>query len=218
MELLEQAGYAKHTLWGNMYGSIRSVVSFYHEKGICNYDPAVTHEFIQTVEQRYREGEICREYYNAQKRAARKFEMFHSTGTLTWECTKGNTGFLCFRDDLHACIPILVEGCQFFQCRNGKEIPVQEEQGIPKSTGSTVSIFYHLHHMGRSTDAGTFPFCCGLEPIMETDGQGDTGPLPDASDKDAEAAEHMTVDVLRFCRIFRFLEKLFHSRHPATFF
>ena len=24
MELLEQAGYAKHTLWGNMYGSIRS--------------------------------------------------------------------------------------------------------------------------------------------------------------------------------------------------
>ena len=88
MELLEQAGYAKHTLWGNMYGSIRSVVNFYHEKGICNYDPAVTHEFIQTVEQRYREGEICREYYNAQKRAARKFEMFHSTGTLTWECTK----------------------------------------------------------------------------------------------------------------------------------
>ena len=43
MELLEQAGYAKHTLWGNMYGSIRSVVSFYHEKGICNYDPAVIH-------------------------------------------------------------------------------------------------------------------------------------------------------------------------------
>ena len=33
MELLEQAGYAKHALWGNMYGSLRSVVSFYHEKG-----------------------------------------------------------------------------------------------------------------------------------------------------------------------------------------
>ena len=85
MELLEQAGYAKHTLWGNMYGSIRSVVSFYHEKGICDYDPAVTLEFLQTVERRYRDGEICREYYNAQKRAARKFEMFHATGTLTWK-------------------------------------------------------------------------------------------------------------------------------------
>ena len=47
MELLEQAGYAKHTLWGNMYGPIRGVVNFYHEKGICNYDPAVTHEFIR---------------------------------------------------------------------------------------------------------------------------------------------------------------------------
>ena len=88
MELLEQAGYAKHTLWGNMYGSLKSVVSFYKEKGLNDYDPAVTLEFLQTVEKRYREGGIGREYYNAQKRAARKFEMFHTTGTLTWECTK----------------------------------------------------------------------------------------------------------------------------------
>lgn len=88
MELLEQAGYAKHTLWGNMYGSLKSVVSFYNEKGLNDYDPAVTLEFLQTVEKRYREGGIGREYYNAQKRAARKFEMFHATGTLTWECTK----------------------------------------------------------------------------------------------------------------------------------
>lgn len=88
MELLEQAGYAKHALWGNMYGSLRSVVSFYHEKRLSDYDPSVTHEFLQTVEKRYREGDIGREYYNAQKRAARKFEMFHSTGTLSWECTK----------------------------------------------------------------------------------------------------------------------------------
>ena len=70
MELLEQAGYAKHTLWGNMYGSLKSVVSFYKEKGLNDYDPAVTLEFLQTVEKRYREGGIGREYYNAQKRAA----------------------------------------------------------------------------------------------------------------------------------------------------
>lgn len=89
MELLEQAGYAKHTLWGNMYGSLKSVVSFYKEKGLNDYDPAVTLEFLQTVEKRYREGGIGREYYNAQKRAARKFEMFHTTGILTWECKKG---------------------------------------------------------------------------------------------------------------------------------
>lgn len=38
MELLEQAGYAKHTLWGNMYGSLKSVVSFYKEKGLNDYD------------------------------------------------------------------------------------------------------------------------------------------------------------------------------------
>ena len=88
MELLEQAGYAKHTLWGNMYGSLKSVVSFYQEKGVNDYDPEITREFLQTVEKRYREGGIGREYYNSQKRAAQKFEVYYATGTLTWECTK----------------------------------------------------------------------------------------------------------------------------------
>ena len=50
MELLEQAGYAKHALWGNMYGSLKSVVSFYHVKVLSDYDPAITLEFLQTVE------------------------------------------------------------------------------------------------------------------------------------------------------------------------
>lgn len=88
MELLEQAGYAKHTLWGNMYGSLKSVVSFYQGKGVNDYDPEITREFLQTVEKRYREGGIGREYYNSQKRAAQKFEVYYATGTLTWECTK----------------------------------------------------------------------------------------------------------------------------------
>ena len=88
MELLEQTGYAKHTLWGNMYGTLKSVVSFYQEKGADDYDTEITNEFLQAVEKRYREGGISRDYYNAQKRAAKKFQVFYETGTLTWECTK----------------------------------------------------------------------------------------------------------------------------------
>ena len=88
MELLEQAGYAKRTLWGNMYGSLKSVVSFYHERGVDEYDTEITNEFLQAVEKRYREGGISRDYYNSQKRAAKKFQVFYETGTLTWECTK----------------------------------------------------------------------------------------------------------------------------------
>ena len=88
MELLEQTGYAKHTLWGNMYGALKSVVSFYQEKGADDYDTEITNEFLQAVEKRYREGGISRDYYNAQKRAAKKFQVFYETGTLTWECTK----------------------------------------------------------------------------------------------------------------------------------
>ena len=41
MELLEQTGYAKHTLWGNMYGASKSVVSFYQEKGADDYDTEI---------------------------------------------------------------------------------------------------------------------------------------------------------------------------------
>ena len=88
MELLEQTGYAKHTLWGNMYGALKSVVSFYQEKGADDYDTEITNEFLQAVEKRYREGGISRDYYNAQKRAAKKFQVFYETETLTWECTK----------------------------------------------------------------------------------------------------------------------------------
>ena len=94
MELLEQAGYAKHNLWGNMYGSLRSIVSFYQEKGIQTYDPEITQEFLQVVEKRYKEGKIGREYYYAQKRAVKKFEVFYATGTLTWECTKRTSKYL----------------------------------------------------------------------------------------------------------------------------
>ena len=88
MELLELTGYAKHTLWGNMYGTLKSVVSFYQEKGADDYDTEITNEFLQAVEKRYREGGISRDYYNAQKRAAKKFQVFYETGNLTWECTK----------------------------------------------------------------------------------------------------------------------------------
>ena len=123
MELLEQAGYAKHTLWGNMYGSIRSVVSFYHEKGICDYDPAVTLEFLQTVERRYRDGEICREYYNAQKRAARKFEMFHATGTLTWECTKRTSKYQLNEEYSRLLDAFLLAGFFFYFPGNRLAIP-----------------------------------------------------------------------------------------------
>ena len=132
MELLEQAGYAKHTLWGNMYGSIRSVVNFYHEKGICNYDPAVTHEFIQTVEQRYREGEICREYYNAQKRAARKFEMFYSTGTLHGSVQKATQDFFAFVTISMRVFPFLLKAASFSSAGTVRKYLSRRSRESPK--------------------------------------------------------------------------------------
>lgn len=53
---------------------------------------------------------------------------------------------------------------------------------------------------------------------MKMYGKGNAGPLPGASCKDAEVAEHMPIDVLVAGGIFRFMGHLFHSRHPVPFF
>jgi hypothetical protein len=52
---------------------------------------------------------------------------------------------------------------------------------------------------------------------MEPDTQRDAGPTVDAACQDAKAAKHMSMDVLGFCGIFRFLKELFNPGHPASF-
>ena len=146
------------------------------------------------------------------------FRRTPSAGLTRGWLLKGNTGSLCLSDDLHMCLPAAIERRQFFQCRDGKEIPVQKEQTISKGAGGTVSILYHLYHMGSGTDMGAILSNSGPEPVMEADGKRDAGPLFVTAGKDAEAAEHMAMDIFRLCGVFRFLEQLFHSGHPASFF
>ena len=52
---------------------------------------------------------------------------------------------------------------------------------------------------------------------MEADAQGNVCPVVDIPGQDAKFAEHMPMDVFRFCEIFRFLEQLLHSWHTASF-
>ncbi len=44
---------------------------------------------------------------------------------------------------------------------------------------------------------------------METNGQRNTGPVSDAAGQDSKAAEHMAMDILGLCGIFRFLKEFF---------
>ena len=52
---------------------------------------------------------------------------------------------------------------------------------------------------------------------METDAQGDTGPVSRISGQNPKPAKHMAIDILRFCGIFGFLKELLNARHTASF-
>ncbi len=75
----------------------------------------------------------------------------------------------CLGDDPHADIPVPVKIPQFVKSRNRKEIPVQQEQGIPKGKGGMVSIFHHLYYMGSARNSRTVPGPGSLQAIMEPD-------------------------------------------------
>ena len=46
MDFLENCGYDKHTLWGNMYNNFSSIMRFYEKLGFEYYDPPVTKKYI----------------------------------------------------------------------------------------------------------------------------------------------------------------------------
>lgn len=55
---LEEYGYEKHTLWGNIYGVFSSLKAFYAEQGITTYDPETTKAFVERARARYELGAI----------------------------------------------------------------------------------------------------------------------------------------------------------------
>ena len=64
---------------------------------------------------------------------------------------------------------LLLRDFSFFKCQDGKEISVKQEKEIPKSMGSTMSVFHHLHHMGSAGSRCAFLLFCGQEAVMEPD-------------------------------------------------
>lgn len=93
LEILETFGYEKHTLWGTMYGDFTGLVNYYRQHGIACYDPEVTAGYVRTVEEKYRNGSFSRSHCSNLKRAARRFDEFYSTGTLSWKCNRRESKF-----------------------------------------------------------------------------------------------------------------------------
>lgn len=93
MEILENAGYDRHTLWGNMYSDFMFIVRLHHKQGKTCYDPAVTQSYVQSMYNRYKAKEISRSHYMKQKKAASRLDEFYLTGTLKWSCCKRESKF-----------------------------------------------------------------------------------------------------------------------------
>ena len=98
-------------------------------------------------------------------------------GAWLLEC---GTGFFRFGDDLHAHLPAAVQCLQLFKGRHSKEIPVRQEQRIPKSKGGMVSVLHHLHHMEGGWNRCPLPPDGSLQAVMEPDAQRDARPVADA--------------------------------------
>lgn len=79
------------------------------------------------------------------------------------------TGLLRLRDDVHVHSPAGIKGPEPFEGGHGKEIPVQQQQGVPKSKGCLISVLHHLDHMGSRRDRCTFSLPGSLEPVVEPD-------------------------------------------------
>ncbi len=88
------------------------------------------------------------------------------TGPGLFKCS---TGLFCFGNDFHARIPTAVKRVQFFECWDSEETPVQQKQGISKSTDGMVSVFHHLHDMGHTADRCILPPPGSLKTVMEPD-------------------------------------------------
>ena len=58
MDFLENCGYDKHTLWGNMYNNFSSIMRFYEKLGFEYYDPPVTKKYINEIWLKYQKDEI----------------------------------------------------------------------------------------------------------------------------------------------------------------
>lgn len=128
-----------------------------------------------------------------------------------------SAGLFRFCDNLHTHASAVIEGFQLLNGRHRKEIPVQQEQGDPKSADSMIGILHHLDYMGSSRNRCPFPFPGSLEPVMKPDGQKDAGPVAGIPSQDDKAAEHVPVDVFRLRGSPRFLEQLLHTWHAAPF-
>ncbi len=83
VEFLENAGYDRHALWGNVYSHFMSVVRYLKKHGHTEYVPELADAFVDESHERYNNGEISRSTYKDYQRAVRRMNEFYEGGIIT---------------------------------------------------------------------------------------------------------------------------------------
>ena len=94
MDFLENCGYDKHTLWGNIYNDFSSIMRFYEKLGFEYYDPPVTKKYINEIWLKYQKGEISRSFYLKIRKAGDRLDEFYNTGKLDLSFNKKQSKFI----------------------------------------------------------------------------------------------------------------------------
>lgn len=83
VEFLENAGYDRHALWGNVYSHFMSIVRYLKKHGHTEYVPELADAFVDESHERYISGEISRSTYKDYQRAVRRMNEFYEGGIIT---------------------------------------------------------------------------------------------------------------------------------------
>lgn len=94
MNFLENCGYDKHTLWGNMYNDFSSIIRFYNKLGFEYYNPSVTKEYVDEIYLKYQKGEISRSFYLKIRKAGERLDEFYHTEKLDLSSNKKQSKFI----------------------------------------------------------------------------------------------------------------------------
>lgn len=79
-------GIAMQTVYGGHYVCLTSIRGFFQERGEKNYSQAIMEQYLEMLQGRLDNGEICHDYYMNMLRVAERLTEIYETGRLKWSC------------------------------------------------------------------------------------------------------------------------------------
>ncbi len=93
MNEARRLGFSETTIWRNWMHRAGMVITYYREKGVCLYDPAVTEAFVQETRQRCEAGNVSQNYLKQIRQITGRLNEFFLTGTLRMDTTVHGTRY-----------------------------------------------------------------------------------------------------------------------------